>query len=84
MYKVIRIRVHGSAYDYHITSCTLNNIGSRIVLSRVSDVQVEGAVDINCILVGGWLSRTVVLAKLVCRLAKLRKENINVEIIWRV
>lgn len=83
MYKVIRIRVHGSAYDYDIASRTLCNIG-RIVLSRVSDVQMEGAVDINCILVGGWLSRTVVLAKFMCRLAKLRKENINVEIIWRV
>lgn len=84
MYKVIRIRVHGSAYDYDIASRTLCNIGRRIVLSRVSDVQVEGAVDVNCILVGGWLSRTVVLAKLVCRLAKLRKENIIVEILWRV
>lgn len=84
MYKVIRIRVHGSAYDYHITSRTLCNIGSRIVLSRVSDVQVEGAVDIDCVLVGGWLSRTVVLAKFMRRLAKLRKEQINVEITWRV
>ena len=84
MYKVIRIRVHGSAYDYHIASRTLCDIGRRIVLSRVSDVQMEGAVDINCILVGGWLSRTVVLAKFMCRLAKLRNEIINVEILWGV
>lgn len=54
MYKVIRIRVHGSLYDESVVVRTIReNFERRIVLSLVNGVQMEGAVDMNCLIIGG-------------------------------
>ena len=85
MYKVIRLRVHGSLYDESVVAREIReNFARRIVLSPVNGVQMEGAVDMNCLIIGGWLRRTVTVTKFVWKLANLQSENINVEIIWRV
>lgn len=85
MYKVIRIRVHGSLYDESVVTRTIReNFERRIVFSPVKGVQMEGAVEMNCLIIGGWIRRTMTVAKLVWKLANLRSENINVEIIWGV
>ena len=85
MYKVIRIRVHGSLYDESVVARTIReNFERRIALSPVKGVQMEGAVEMNCLIIGGWIRRTMTVAKFVWKLANLRSENINVEIIWGV
>lgn len=85
MYEVIRLRVHGSLYDESVVVREIReNFARRIVLSPVNGVQMEGAVDMSCLIIGGWLRRTVTVAKFVWKLANLQSENINVEIIWRV
>lgn len=85
MFKVIRIRVHG--YDQEesaVVRSILSVVGGRVILDRVYSVQMEGAVDINCVFIGSWLARTISFIKFVRKLAKLRNESTNVEIIWRV
>lgn len=85
MYKVIRIRVHGSLYDENVVARAIReNFERRIVLSLVNGVQMEGAVDMNCLIIGGWLRRTITVAKFIWKLVNLRSENINVEILWGV
>lgn len=85
MYKVIRIRVHG--YDQEeltVVRSIRSVIGGKVILDRVYSVQMEGAVDINCVFIGSWLERILPFIKFMCRLAKLRNDKINVEILWGV
>lgn len=85
MYKIIRIRVHGSLYDENVvTRAIRENFERRIVLSLVNGVQMEGAVDIDCIFIGSLLRRIISFIKFMSKLAKLRSENINAEILWGV
>lgn len=85
MFKVIRIRVHG--YDQEeptVVRSIFSVIGGRVMLDRVDNVQMEGAVDIDCIFIGSLLRRIISFIKFMSKLAKLRSENINVEILWGV
>lgn len=85
MYKVIRIRVHG--YDqeaFKVIRAILGVIGGRVILDCVDNVQMEGAVDIDCVFIGSWFRRIIPFIKFMRKLAKLRCENINVEILWGV
>lgn len=85
MFKVIRIRVHGyNQEELTVVRSILSVVGGRVILDRVYSVQMEGAVDINCVFIGSWFRRIVPFMKFMRSLAKLRKEQINVEIIWRV
>mgnify|MGYP004537569673 CR=1 FL=1 len=85
MYKIIRIRVHGNEYcERTVTQGILTTCGKKIKLIPVTGVQMERAVDINCVLLGGMLTRLVTLAKFIWKLANLRSEDFNVEIIWGV
>lgn len=82
MFKVIRIRVHGyNQEELTVVRSILSVIGGRVILDRVYSVQMEGAVDINCVFIGSWFRRIVPFMKFMRSLAKLRKEQINVEII---
>lgn len=85
MFKVIRIRVHG--YDQEeltVVRSILSAVGGKVILDRVYSVQMEGAVDIDCVFIGSWFKRIKSFIKFKRKLAKLRDENINVEILWRV
>lgn len=85
MYKVIRIRVHGyDREEFTVIRAILGVVGGRVILDRVDNVQMEGAVDIDCILIGSLLRRIISFIKFMSKLAKLRSENINVEILWGV
>lgn len=85
MFKVIRIRVHGyNQEELTVVRSILSVVGGRVILDRVYSVQMEGAVDINCVFIGSWFRRILPFMKFMRSLAKLRKEQINVEIIWRV
>lgn len=85
MYKVIRIRVHGyDREEFTVIRSILGVVGGRVILDRVDNVQMEGAVDIDCVFIGSWFRRIIPFIKFMCRLAKLRNDNINVEILWGV
>lgn len=85
MYKIIRLRVHGDVHDEFVVVRDLYaKCADRIKLDPVTDIQMQSAVDIDCILKGGWFKRAVTTIKLMRKLAKLRKENINVGILWGV
>lgn len=85
MYKVIRIRVHGyDREEFTVIRAILGVVGGRVILDRVDNVQMEGAVDIDCIFIGSLLRRIISFIKFMSKLAKLRSENINVEILWGV
>lgn len=85
MYKVIRIRVHGyDREEFTVIRAILGVVGGRVILDRVDNVQMEGAVDIDCILIGSLLRCIIYFIKFMSKLAKLRSENINVEILWGV
>lgn len=54
MCKVIRIRVYG--YDQEeltVVRSILSVVGGKVILDRVYSVQMEGAVDIDCVFIGG-------------------------------
>lgn len=85
MFKVIRIRVHGYGQEeLTVVRSILSVIGGKVVLDRVYSVQMEGAVDIDCIFIGSWYKHIIPAIKFMRRLSKLRNENINVEILWRI
>ena len=85
MYKVIRIRVHGyDREEFTVIRAILGVVDGRVILDRVDNVQMEGAVDIDCIFIGSLLRRIISFIKFMSKLAKLRNENINVEILWGV
>ena len=85
MYKVIRIRVHGyDREEFTVIRDILGVVGGRVILDRVDNVQMEGAVDIDYIFIGSLLRRIISFIKFMSKLAKLRSENINVEILWGV
>lgn len=85
MYKIIRLRVHGDVHDEFVVVHDLyGECKDRIKLDLVTDLQMQSAVDIDCILKGGWFKRAVTTIKLMRKLAKLRKEKINVKVMWRV
>lgn len=85
MFKVIRVRVHG--YDQEeltVVRSILSTVGGKVILDRVYSVQMEGAVDIDCVFIGSWFRRIIPFIKFMCKLAKLRNDKINVEILWGV
>ena len=85
MYKVIRIRVHGyDREEFTVIRAILGVVGGRVILDRVDNVQMEGAVDIDCVFIGSWFRRIIPFIKFMCKLAKLRNDKINVEILWGV
>lgn len=85
MFKVIRIRVHGyDREEFTVIRAILGAVGGGVILDRVDTVQMEGAVDIDCVFIGSWFKRIKPFIKFKRKLAKLRDENINVEILWRV
>lgn len=85
MFKVIRIRVHGyDREEFTVIRAILGAVGGRVILDRVDTVQMEGAVDIDCVFIGSWFIRIKSFIKFMRKLAKLCCENINVEILWGV
>lgn len=85
MYKVIRIRVHGyDREEFTVIRAIIGVVGGRVILDRVDNVQMEDAVDIDCIFIGSLLRRIISFIKFMCKLAKLRNDKINVEILWGV
>ena len=85
MLKLIRIRVYGYGQEeLTVVRSILSVVGGKVILDRVYSVQMEGAVDIDCVFIGGWFKRIVTFTKFMCRLAKLRNDKINVEILWGV
>lgn len=85
MFKVIRIRIHGySSVVYEVVREIFSTVGGRVILDAVDNVKMEEAVDIDCIFIGGFITRLVTVAKFMWKLAKLRNKKINVEILWWV
>lgn len=56
----------------------------RVILEAVDNVKMKDAVDIDCVLIGSWLTRIVTTLKLSRKLSKFRKYNVNVDILWSV
>lgn len=51
MYKIIRLRVHGDVHDEFVVVHDLyGECKDRIKLDLVTDLQMQSAVDIDCIL----------------------------------
>ena len=78
-------RVHSYHKVYHfLVPAILQSVGGRVILEYVDDVQMEDAVDIDCVLIGSWLTRIVTNFRLIRKLAKFRKYNVNVDILWSI
>lgn len=85
MFRVIRLRVHSYHKVYHfLIPAILEYVGGRVILESVDNVQMKDAVDIDCVLIGSWLTRIVTTLKLRRKLSKFRKYNVNVDILWSV
>jgi len=85
MFRVIRLRVHSYHKVYHfLIPAILESVGGRVILEAVDNVEMKDAVDIDCVLIGSWLTRIVTTLKLSRKLSKFRKYNVNVDILWSV
>lgn len=85
MFRVIRLRVHSYHKVYHfLIPAILESVGGRVILEAVDNVQMEDAVDMDCVLIGRLLTRIVTTLKLRRKLAKFRKYKVNVDILWSI
>lgn len=85
MFRVIRLRVHSYYKVYHfLIPAILESVGGRVILEAVDNVEMKDAVDIDCVLIGSWLTRIVTILKLSRKLSKFRKYNVNVDILWSI
>lgn len=85
MIKVIRLRVHSyRQVEHFLIPAIIDAVDRKVILDCVDGVQMEDAVDIDCVLIGGWLTRIVTIFKLRRKIAKFRKYNVNVDILWSI
>lgn len=85
MHKIIRLRVHGDTDNVFVVAHYLYAGCVEVIkLDPVKDIQMQNAFDIDCILKGGWFKRAITTVKIMRKLAKLRKKEINVKVMWRV
>ena len=85
MFRVIRLRVHSyHGVKHFLIPAIIDAVDGKVSLNCVDGVQMEGAVDVDCVLIGGWLTRIITILKLRRKLSKFRKYNVNVDILWSI
>lgn len=85
MLKLIRVRIFGDVQNTFDFAHAIYGACKELVdLDVVSNVQMEGAIDVDCLLRGGIFKRFVSFVKLNKQITALRNRNINIDILWSI
>lgn len=82
MLKLIRVRIFGDVQNTFDFAHAI--YGACKELDVVSNVQMEGAIDVDCLLRGGIFKRFVSFVKLTKQITVLRNRNMNIDILWSI